>query len=121
MNRPFDSRGLLRGAALACVVALAVLSLVPGDLRPHVFHDGNLEHLVAYAGTAFLLTLGFGRRTAWMNLSWLSAASAVFELLQIWIPGRTPSLDNWVASSTGAMIGTLAAIWTARLLARRLA
>ena len=42
-----------RWLAIACLLAIAVLSLVPGDDRPHTGYSGNIEHLVAYVGTAF--------------------------------------------------------------------
>ncbi|MFG1224515.1 VanZ family protein [Xanthobacter autotrophicus DSM 597] len=95
-------------AIVFCLV-ITVLSLLPGQERPHTGFSGNIEHVVAYAGTvgvtayAFLspgiavLTLGF------------SAASAVFEICQLFIPGRSSGLDNWIASTLGALVGATAA------------
>jgi len=42
------------------VIVIAILSLVPGDIRPHTGAPGALEHLAAYLGTAGLLTFGYG-------------------------------------------------------------
>lgn len=105
-------------AILFCLV-IAVLSLLPGEERPHTGFSGNIEHVMAYAGTvgvtayAFLtpgiavLTLGF------------SAASAVFEICQMFIPGRTSGLDNWFASTLGALVGATAARHLLRPLVER--
>lgn len=119
MNEPIGLRPSARIVALLCVAAIVVLSTVPGVDRPHVFHSGNVEHVIAYTGTAFLLVFGFSRRLAWRWPVALSGASAIFEVLQIWIPGRSAGIENWLASTAGACAGTLLALWAARLIARR--
>ena len=58
----FDRSLLLfieRPLAWACVVAIAILSLIPGDNRPHTGLPGRGEHFIAYAGAAFLFTPGY--------------------------------------------------------------
>lgn len=89
---------------------LVILSLVPGSERPHTGVSGNIEHLAAYSGTAWLLLLGFGQRFRFVIISALVFASAVFEIIQNWLPGRGPGIDNWAFSSLGAVLGVLIAI-----------
>jgi VanZ family protein len=86
-------------------LALTVLSLVPGHLRPHTGMPGNAEHLVAYALAGAASRIGWQRIPSRNLLLAFSIASAFFEICQIWIPGRTAGIDNWIASTFGALIG----------------
>jgi VanZ family protein len=98
-----------RLAALASwlgLVVIAVLSLVPGDDRPHTFLPGPAEHVLAYALTGMALAIGYPQprhRVFWFL--GMSAAGALFEILQLWDPGRLPSLIDVAACSSGAALG----------------
>ena len=73
------------------IVVIAVLSLVPGDYRPHTFLPGPAEHVLAYALTGIALAIGYpqaSHRVLWFLA--LSAAGALFEVLQIWTPAARP-------------------------------
>lgn len=96
---------LVQAAAFCSWATLAVLSLVPGRDRPHTGASGNAEHFLAYVLAAAVTRMAF-RETAsrWQVLAF-SAASAVFEVCQIWIPGRQAGLANWATSSAGALVG----------------
>ena len=88
------------------IVIIAVLSLVPGDYRPHTFLPGPAEHVLAYALTGMALAVGYPQnrhRILW--LLGLSAGGAVFEVLQIWDPGRSPSVIDAAACSSGTALG----------------
>jgi VanZ family protein len=66
-----------------------VLSLLPADERPHTGWPGQLEHAVAYFGTAAFLAVGFRtmrERVAMISL--LVGLAAVLEVIQRLIPGR---------------------------------
>jgi hypothetical protein len=52
---------ILQLAAWGAVVTIAVLSLVPGELRPHTGAPGYLEHVTVYFITAILLSHGYPR------------------------------------------------------------
>jgi len=109
----------LRLAAIACCVAIAVLSLLPGDARPHTGFPGKLEHFVAYAGTGLVFALGCfepRRRLAfWLGLG---IASGLFEVLQNFVPGRSPSVFDALASILGLSCGLLAGVAVAGSLNR---
>jgi hypothetical protein len=93
----------------SAVIFIAVLSLVPGDMRPHTGAPGPFEHVAAYLGTAGLLTVGYGsKRLAGIIVISLSFYSAIFEIAQTQIPGRNPAVADFVASSIGAALGGIA-------------
>ena len=99
--------------------SILVLSLVPGNERPHALSSGHAEHFLAYFVTAFCFSLGArspaGRWTAFASLSLVSAA---VEVAQLWIPGRTGELDGFIFSSAGALAGTVAGLLALRFRAR---
>ncbi len=105
-------------AAIACWVIIVVLSLLPGTARPHTGASGRLEHMAAYAGTAFLSQLSLPRLQGWRLLALATTLAAAGEIAQIWIPGRASSLLDWVASSCGAGLGYACALVFVALLAR---
>ena len=104
-----------RSAAVCCWFLLTVLSLLPGPLRPHALSSGNLEHLSAYGVAAFLTQVGFVRLDSRWQVAGFSAMAAAFELGQLWIPGRHFGVDNWAASTLGAVAGTILARMVLRL------
>lgn len=97
-------RRLFQAAGIVCLTVITILSVLPGADRPHVFGSGNVEHLLAYAGAAFFAS-SLPVFRGWRIVLLLSAASLAFEGMQILIPGRSPGVDNWLASTLGAVIG----------------
>jgi hypothetical protein len=119
-DHPLIEAGLLgRVSAVAGwlgVLIIVILSLVPGDLRPHTVLPGPFEHSLAYALTG--AALAFGHRRYDSRLPWLfglSSCSVVFELLQAWIPGRSSSAVDAAASSSGAVLGIFLGAVVAKL------
>jgi hypothetical protein len=104
-----------RIAGWAGIAAITILSLVPGSERPHTGLPGQAEHFAAYACTGFALSLAYRslreRLIFWFGFA---TASGVFEILQIWIPGRRCEIEDVVVSTfglttaliLGAMVGT---------------
>jgi VanZ family protein len=100
-----------------CVILLAVLSLLPAQDMVRTGIPGQLEHFVAYAGSATIAIAGYGRRRGTaqiIGLCWLYAG--ILEYLQHFSPGRHPSIVDFAASALGAFFGGFAAA----LLVRRL-
>jgi hypothetical protein len=100
---------LTRGVGWLAVLAIAILSLVPGEIRPATGAPAQLEHAVAYAGTAFLLLTGYQRPL--LTIIPLLGYGACLEAAQILVPGRYPLINHYLASAAGVLIGTCAA-WT---------
>jgi VanZ family protein len=107
---------LFRILTWCCVLLLAVLSLLPAQDMVRTGIPGQLEHFVAYAGSASIAIAGYGRRGAVriIGLFWIYAG--FLEYLQHFSPGRHPSIADFAASALGAFFGGL----VAALLVRRL-
>jgi hypothetical protein len=97
---------LFKLIGLLAVVGLIILSLVPGDLRPHTGASGPVEHIAAYFLTAGSLSYGFCKsRSPAIIVLFLSIFSGAVEIVQIYIPDRHSDFVDFVASTTGACIG----------------
>ena len=99
----------LRVGAWACVIALAVLSLLPADEMVRTSLGGHAEHAIAYTGTALLTGLGYPARV-YRSVLLLVAYAGVLELLQHFSPGRHSAIEDWLASSIGIVAGARAAL-----------
>jgi VanZ family protein len=98
------------------VILLAFLSLMPAQNMVRTGFPGQLEHFVAYAGSASIAVAGYGRRVAVRIIGLFWVYAAFLEYLQHFSPGRHPSIADFLASALGASFGGL----FAALLARRL-
>lgn len=97
---------MFKTAGWLAVVAFAILSLVPRELRPHTGAPGPLEHLAAYAIAAGLLTFGYNKHSQpFVIVLSLCLYAAILEIAQISVPGRDPKFIDFAASSAGALIG----------------
>ncbi|MEP7173237.1 MAG: VanZ family protein [Aestuariivirga sp.] len=85
---------------------IVVLSLLPAQTRPHTGIGGEYEHWIAYAlvGGAFAAGYSTTRARLFAGLA-LTGNAAILELLQNFIPGRTPEFTGFLASSFGAWFG----------------
>ena len=96
-------------ASWVALSLLAILSLVPGEWRPHTGYPGHAEHFVAYFLTALPMGLAWpSRRTRARSVAYLSACAGAFEILQNFSPGRGPAVSDWAFSSAGAACGMIA-------------
>src|SRR6187401_708414 len=97
---------LVQWLSYAAVLGIIILSLVPGSARPHTGAPGQGEHTIAYLLTAFLFGL---RGKSWPQLLragiFLIAYAGILETAQVWVPGRTSQIGDFVASSIGILIG----------------
>lgn len=99
-----------------CITLLAVLSLLPSQDMARTGIPGEIEHFVAYAGSASIAIAGYGRRSAVRVIVLFWGYAGVLEYLQHFSPGRHPSIADFATSALGAFFGGLAAA----LLVRRL-
>jgi VanZ family protein len=101
---------LVRVAGWLVIIVIIILSLMPGHARPHSGVDGGYEHLLAYLSAGILLGFGYPERNARIRLGvLLIVLSGVFEILQLWAPGRHSELAGFLGSSAGATLGMIAA------------
>lgn len=84
--------------------------------QPNEVMDDVVANLLGYLPLGFILCLAHlrsGRAAPWAALRTVlicSGLSYSLELLQFTVPGRVPSLSDWVLNSLGAAWGVLAAI-----------
>ena len=94
----------------------AVVSLVPGDARPDTGLPGQIDHIIAYCGTAGLLGLGYpAAKLRFGMIVMLVSLAATLEVAQRWIPGRHPQFIDFAASVAGTCLGMLAAMVVHRI------
>jgi VanZ family protein len=111
---------IARPLAWACVLTIVMLSLVPGDVRPHTGFPGRAEHFMAYAGTGLLFALGYrGLGQRMLALIGTAIASGAFEVLQSFVPGRSPSFLDALASTSGLAFGLLSGAILSAVVSRR--
>lgn len=107
----------LRLAGWAAIVAIAVVSLVPGQLRPHVLSANTSEHFLAYLAVGALLAVAYqGHASAILIGLCLMAYAALLEIGQLFVPERGASVVHFAWSSFGAWCGVALAcfgIWIA--------
>jgi VanZ family protein len=106
---------LARMGAWLAVLFIIVLSVVPGEMRPHVLGTDCAEHFVAYFIAGSLFAFGYPNAKQLLSSGVLLAICAgSLEFVQLWIPGRNSSVGDFVASTLGAWIGLLAVIVVSR-------
>ena len=103
------------------IVLIVLLSLVPGDVRPHTGAPTISEHIAAYLGAGALLGLGYGGTTRSNFLLWslLLLLAGTLETLQMFVPGRNPRVLDFLASGAGASFGVLVGLLLTRAMTTR--
>ncbi|MFA5804873.1 MAG: VanZ family protein [Melioribacteraceae bacterium] len=96
-------------------ITLFILTTIPADNVPQLFENQDkYEHFIAYCGLAILLSLAlyFQKRSILISskaflfaLLFILAYGAVDELHQIFIPGRYCDFYDWLADSSGGILG----------------
>jgi VanZ family protein len=108
-RRVSEPRVLCRVLGGIGVVAIAVVSLIPGDVQVRTPLPRDLEHFAAYMLTGGVLAMGFASPpTAILIACFLAFEAAVMESLQEWIPGRYSSFDTALISAAGGILGAMA-------------
>jgi VanZ family protein len=97
---------IARASGFLGVLAIIVLSLVPGSYRPHTGLPNEAEHFIAYCLTALALAFGFRPVVFRVVLaSGLTLLAGTMEVLQHFVPGRHPAIADAIASSLGGLLG----------------
>ena len=110
---------VLRLLGCLMVLAIAVLSLIPGNIRPHIagshYSSHYVEHFAAYLIAAVLLGLCLRSRKQLIKIAILMTFYAgILEIAQLWIPGRNSTIADFAASSLGIWCGSLAMFFTSK-------
>ena len=105
-----------RGRALllswcCLVVAVTVLSLLPGSMVPQLPTEASTGHFLAYLGLAAIPAAGIQRlRAVWLAILSSACLGVALEFMQIWIPGRTFEWSDILANSMGVTAGMVAGL-----------
>ena len=96
-------------------VMLFILTTIPADNVPQLFENQDkYEHFIAYCVLAMLLSLAlyFQKRSILISskaflfaLLFILAYGAIDELHQLFVPGRYCDFYDWLADSSGGIIG----------------
>ncbi len=108
-------------AFAAVVVAIVVLSILPGKDSVPVGHFDKLAHFAAYAAAGLTGMAAFGRLSrVWLLFAALMALGGGLEGAQIFVPGRQAGWGDFIANVAGAGFGEMAIVmaWNLRSSAR---
>ena len=105
----------LRVAGWLCIGVLVLLSWIPREWEARTGLPGLIEHAIAYCGAAAIFAFAYQDPRRWRLIAGFVALAAVLEVGQLWVPGRTPQVAGFAASSIGAIagvfLGRAAVIW----------
>jgi VanZ family protein len=92
---------------MTSLLTLGVLTLMPGDERPHPFGTRTqLEHVFAYFVVATTVALVYAPRLKPIHiLAGLAAYGAALEFGQLFVPSRTARLIDVAADIVGIISG----------------
>lgn len=106
---------VLRLAGWLCIGVLVVLSWIPSDWEARTSLPGQIEHAIAYCGTAAIFAFAYQDAPRWRLIAGFVALAGVLEVGQLWVPGRTSQVIDFAASSIGAIagvfLGRAAIVW----------
>jgi glycopeptide antibiotics resistance protein len=98
---------LLRISAWSCLIAIALVTLGPLDLRPESGMPPHLERFVAFAIAGVLFAAAYPRYILFATVIVLGAA-VLFELLQLLAPSRHGTLPDASVKVVGGLVGLCA-------------
>jgi len=99
---------LTRMAAWVAVLAIIIISVVPGSMRPHIFGNDSAEHFVAYLIVGGLFAFGYqGPMPLLFRGLLLAICAGSLEFVQLWVPTRRASVGEFAVGAIGAWVGLL--------------
>lgn len=110
---------LFRAAALTHMAAIFYLSHQPTVPLPPLFpHQDKLFHFIAYFILGFCVRASFTlsreenqKKLFWIALGFASMYGMSDEFHQTFVPGRTATIDDWIADTLGAWAGVTVCVW----------
>lgn len=94
----------LREATISRVIDLLPRRLAHDDIA------ASLGHFLIFAALGFLLRLSRRAEAWWLQIALLVALAGLSELLQFMAELRSPTLDDWLTDTLGALTGWLPAM-----------
>lgn len=110
-------RGRWRVALATLVAVITWLALTPTPPPVPSLDSDKVQHILAFvvlaAGGTLSLGPGRGRTTAVVLLA--LAYGGLIEIVQGWVPGRSPEWADWLADGLGALLGLVAVVAARRI------
>ena len=101
-------RRALWAAAWAGYLLILALSLVPGEFRPRTGESHYVEHFVAYMVVSTVFGVAASKPVRYALIApALCITAAAMELLQHFVPGRSPEVAGFLAGVFGVCMGAL--------------
>lgn len=110
-------RLLTRWLAWLLVLAVAVFTLAPIDLRPVTAAPANWERFAAFTAIGALFCLGYPQHR-WRMVGLVIALAALLEVLQQVSPSRHARLPDGLVKAAGALLGGGLAVAAERIFGR---
>jgi VanZ family protein len=96
--------------AWICIVALAMLALLPATDVPQTGFPNLVNHLIAYAGSSLIAVAAYHRKLrSELVIVAICCYAGILEYLQTFAPGRHPAVEDFAASVIGTVCGGAAA------------
>lgn len=95
----------LKFLAWFSILALGVASWTPGQDMVRTGLNTRFEHATAYLVATFVVALAYPKLKIERLAAMLIAYAAVLELGQLLVPGRHSDWHDWIASSSGVVVG----------------
>jgi len=96
-----------RAAAWSCIVAIGVLSLLPGEEMVRTDLGGHAEHVLAYSMTALIVASAYSSIAPHQVFGALMTYAACLEYLQRFSPGRHSRPIDFAFSALGVVVGAV--------------
>jgi drug/metabolite transporter (DMT)-like permease len=110
-------RLLSRWLSWMLVLAIAVVTLAPIELRPVTAASANWERSAAFMALGALFCLGYPRHR-WRIVGLVIALAGLLELLQHMSPSRHGRLPDGLVKAAGALLGVALAVSAERIFGR---
>ena len=112
------ARKLYQVAAWAALSAIAVLTVVPPNLRPTTDAPHDIEHAAAFLITGILFGLAYAGRERILSVGAM-AYCAMIEILQLYVPGRHARWIDFAVDALAAVFGIFVGAFGGRTLRKR--
>ena len=109
-SHDWKAKTLYRVGFVLCILTVSVLSLLPEDELPDVSLSDKISHFIAYSVIVTFGLVGYrGVKAAILVVVGAIALGGSLEIGQLFVPGRSGDMLDFVANCIGVVAGVLLA------------